>query len=54
MLAVGKTILYRNFIDLKQEDISIAKYESMFNELSHFNLRLIDALLKKKDVHIGY
>lgn len=49
---VGKSQLYRDFMDLKQGVMSFTEYERKFNELSQYGLNLIDTPLKKNEKFI--
>lgn len=53
MPEVGKSQLYRDFMDLKQGDMSFIEYERKFNELSQYGLNLIDTSLKKNEKFIA-
>ena len=52
MPTAGKTRLYRSFMDLKQGEMSVAEYETKFNELSRFGQGLIDTTLKKNEMFV--
>ena len=52
MPEAGKSQLYREFMDLRQGDMSFAEYERKFNELSKFGPNLIDTPLKKNEKFI--
>ena len=51
--ATGRTRMYRDFVDLKQESMSVAEYENQFNALSIFGPELINTLLKKNEMFVA-
>ncbi len=50
--AAGRTRLYQDFLNLKQGNMSIAEYETKFNELSCYGPGLIDTSLKKNEMFV--
>ena len=50
--ATGRTRMYREFMDLKQEDMSVTEYETKFNALSCFGPELINTPLKKNEMFV--
>ena len=52
MPAAGRTRLYQDFLNLKQGNMSIAEYETKFNELSCYGPGLIDSPLKKNEMFV--
>ena len=45
--------MYRDFIDLKQENMTVVEYENQFNAFSIFGPELINTLLKKNEMFVA-
>ena len=53
MPAAGKARLYRNFLELKQGDMTVEEYVNKFNELSRFGPELVNTPSKKNEMFIS-